>query len=125
VKTHDEAETVPGLLVYRFDAPLFFANVDVFRNQILQLVDVARDPVRTVVVNAEAIYDIDTTGIDMLMRLQDELEGRSVRLTFARVKTRTRRLMQASGLEDRIGSASFYLRVEDAVRAYEDSMTSP
>ena len=59
------------------------------------------------------------------MRLHDELESRSVRITFARFKTRTRRLMHASGLEDRIGSASFYLRVEDAVRAYEDSAASP
>ncbi len=125
VKTHDAAETVPGVLVYRFDAPLFFANADVFRKQILQLVDAASEPVRTIVVNAEAIYDIDTTGVDMLMRLHDELESRSVRITFARLKTRTRRLMHASGLEDRIGSASFYLRVEDAVRAYEDSAASP
>ena len=59
------------------------------------------------------------------MRLHDELEGRSVRITFARLKTRTRKLMQASGFEDRIGDASFYLRVEDAVQDYENSVASP
>jgi SulP family sulfate permease len=75
VQTYEDAETIPGLLVYRFDAPLFFANADVFRNQILRLVDEAEKPVRTVVVNAEAIYDVDTTGIRMLERLQGDLEA--------------------------------------------------
>jgi SulP family sulfate permease len=114
VQTYEDAETIPGLLVYRFDAPLFFANADVFRNQILRLVDDAEKPVRTVVVNAEAIYDVDTTGIRMLERLQGDLKARSVRLVFARLKTKTRKLMQLAGLEDRIGAANFFLRVEDA-----------
>ena len=114
VQTYEDAETIPGLLVYRFDAPLFFANADVFRNQILSLVDDAPEPVRTVVVNAEAIYDVDTTGIKMLERLQGDLEAQSVRLVFARLKTKTRKLMQLAGLEDRIGADNFYLRVEDA-----------
>ena len=120
IDTHDQAETVPGLVVYRFDAPLFFANVDVFRKQILQLVDGAPEHVRAVVVNAEAIYDIDTTGIDMLMRLLDELDERSVQMSFARVKTKTRRLLKASGVEDRLGSDRFHLHVESAVQSYEN-----
>jgi SulP family sulfate permease len=70
-------------------------------------------------VNAEAIYDIDMTGLDMLMGLLDELESRGVDLTFARVEAGTRKLMKTSGLEDRIGSAGFYLHVESAVRAHE------
>ena len=119
VETYEEAETVPGLLVFRFDAPLFFANADVFRKQILRLVDDAPEPVRTVVVNAEAIYDIDMTGLDMLMRLLDELQSRAVDLKFARVKAGTRKLMKTSGLEARIGSAGFYLQVESAVAAHE------
>jgi len=119
VETYEEAETAPGLVVFRFDAPLFFANADVFRDEILRLVDHAPEPVRTVVVNAEAIYDIDTTGLDMLTRLLDELQSRGVRLTFARVKAGTRRLMKTSGFEDRIGSAGFYLHVESAVAAHE------
>jgi sulfate permease, SulP family len=119
VETYEEAETTPGLVVFRFDAPLFFANVDVFRDEILRLIDDAPEPVRTVVVNAEAIYDIDMTGLDMLMGLLDELESRGVDLTFARVKAGTRKLMKTSGLEDRIGSAGFYLHVESAVRAHE------
>jgi SulP family sulfate permease len=116
VQTYEDAETIPGLIVYRFDAPLFFANADVFRNQILELVDATAEPVRTVIVNAEAIYDIDTTGISMLERLHDELEARSIRLVFARLKTKTRKLMQRTGLEDRIGGGNFFFRVDDAVQ---------
>jgi SulP family sulfate permease len=118
VETYEEAETVPGLVVFRFDAPLFFANADVFHDEILRLVDDAPEPVRTVVVNAEAIYDIDMTGLDMLTRLLDDLQSRGVDLTFARVKAGTRKLMKASGLEARIGSAGFYLHVESAVAAH-------
>ena len=116
--TYPDAETVPGLIVFRFDAPLFFANVDVFRDEILELIDDALEPTRQVIVNADAIYDIDTTGLEMLERLHDDLEARSVRLVFARVKTRTRKLMRRTGLEERLGEDSFSLRVEDAVNAY-------
>jgi len=118
VDTFPNAETLPGLIVYRFDAPLFFANADVFRHELLELVDDALEPTREVIVNAEAIYDIDTTGLEMLERLHDELQARSVRLVFARVKTRTRELMRRTGLEERLGEDSFSLRVEDAAKAY-------
>jgi SulP family sulfate permease len=118
VEIFHDAETVPGLIVYRFDAPLFFANADVFRREILELVDGAREPTREVIVSAEAIYDIDTTGIEMLERLHDDLQARSVRLVFARVKTRTRELMRRTGLEARLGEDHFFLRVEDAAEQH-------
>ena len=79
----------PGLLVYRFDAPLFFGNADVFRSEIR---DVGRggrstDP-HEVLVNAEAITDLDTTGVDVLLRLlREDLDApRHVTLAFARVR---------------------------------------
>ena len=62
VEHYEDAETLHGVIVYRFDAALFFANADVFRDQVRRLVAEAGDPVRSVVVNAEAIYDVDTTG---------------------------------------------------------------
>jgi sulfate permease, SulP family len=119
VEQHEDLETMPGLIVYRFDAPLFFANADLFRDQLLRLVHEAATPVRQVIVNAEAIYDIDTTGIRMLERLHDELAAESVRLGFARLKTRPRSLMRATGLEERIGIENFWLRVEDAASAFD------
>jgi SulP family sulfate permease len=118
VEQHEDLQTTPGLIVYRFDAPLFFANADLFRDELLRLVHDAAAPVRQVIVNAEAIYDIDTTGIRMLERLHDDLAAESVRLGFARPKSKPRRLMRATGLEERIGSENFWLRVEDGASAF-------
>jgi len=119
VEHHADAETLPGLIVYRFDAPVFFANADLFRDQVRQLVRAAGSPVREVIVNAEGIYDLDTTGIQMLERLLDDLDGDGVVLAFARVRTAVLELMRDTGLEQRIGPANFHLRVEGAVGAFQ------
>jgi SulP family sulfate permease len=119
VEQHEHADTSPGLIIYRFDAPLFFANADVFRDQIVRLVDTSPAPVREVIVNAEAMYDIDTTGISTLERLYEDLSARSVRLVFARVKAKPRLLMRKTGFEERIGRDSFVLRVGDAVAEFD------
>jgi sulfate permease, SulP family len=119
VEHHAGAGTLPGLVVYRFDAPVFFANADLFRDQVRQLVGDAGSPVREVIINAEGIYDLDTTGIQMLERLLDDLDGDGVVLAFARVRTPVVELMRTTGLEQRIGAANFHLRVEDAVGAFQ------
>jgi sulfate permease, SulP family len=118
IENYADAETLPGLVVYRFDAPVFFANADVFRDQLRELVRGAKIPVREVIVNAEGIYDLDTTGIQMLERLLDDLEDKDVHLSWARVRTPLRDLMRSTGLEQRIGAGNFHLRVEDAVAAF-------
>jgi SulP family sulfate permease len=118
VEQYADAETLPGLVVYRFDAPVFFANADVFRDQIRELMRDAKVPVREVIVNAEGINDLDTTGIQMLERLLDDLEDQDVHLSWARVRTPLRNLMRSTGLEQRIGAGNFHLRVEDAVAAF-------
>jgi len=125
VEHHADAETLPGLVVYRFDAPVFFANADLFRDQVRELVQGAEPPVRQVIVNAEGIYDLDTTGIQMLERLLDDLEAEDVHLTLARVRTPVQALMRRTGLEQRIGAANFHLRVEDAVIAFRGSPAGP
>jgi SulP family sulfate permease len=124
-ETFEDAETTPGLVIYRFDAPLFFANADVFRDQVLRLVadGAGREPVHEVLVNGEAIYDIDTTGIAMLERLHGELKDRGVRLTFARIKSATRNTMRRSGFEELVGADAFTLQVEDEVKAFADAAT--
>lgn len=118
IENYADAETVPGLIVYRFDAPIFFANAEAFREEVLRLVHEAETPVREFVVSAEAIYDIDTTGIAMLERLLDDLDASGVRLLFARVRTSVRDLMARTGLEERIGVENFHLTVVEAGRAY-------
>jgi SulP family sulfate permease len=112
---HDGSRMVPGLLVYRFDAPLFFANAAVLREEVLGLVDASDPPVREVVIDAEGVVDMDVTGAEALAELVDQLEERSVRLVLVSVRTTLRTTLHRLGLEDRIGAHGFPLRVRDAV----------
>ena len=117
---HDGAVTVPGLLVYRFDAPLFFANAALLREQVLRLVDESTPPVREVVLDAEGIVDMDITGAETLDELLDGLEERGIRLVLARTRTALRDTLRRLDLEERIGPENFHLRVRDAVAAFAD-----
>ncbi|MFD0888809.1 SulP family inorganic anion transporter, partial [Streptosporangium algeriense] len=115
VANYRDAETLPGLVVYRFDAPLFFANADVLRTELRRLVTVGEPPVRQVVLDAEAVYDMDTTGAEALHRVVDDCDQAGVRLVLARTRTPVRKLMRDTGLDQRV---RFFLRVADAVAAY-------
>jgi SulP family sulfate permease len=120
VEAHEDAETVAGVIVYRFDAPLFFGNADVLRDQIRRLVrDAAGSsaPAEHVIINAEAMTDLDTTGVEVLERLLVDLRDAGVDLSFARMRTPVRAMMARTGLETKIGADRFYLEVNDAVRA--------
>jgi SulP family sulfate permease len=114
---HEGQETVPGVVVYRFDAPLFFGNATVLREQILEQVSSADPPVHDVVISAEAITDLDTTAVEILERLLGELSDEGVTLSFARVRTPVREMMKTTGFEEKAGSENFYLTIEQAVRA--------
>ena len=85
VDRHPDGKRIPGLVLYRFDAPLFFANAELFRKEVLALVR-APDPARWVVVTAEPITDIDATADEMLVELHGELAGDGVVLAFAELK---------------------------------------
>ena len=112
------AETVPGLLVYRFDAPPFFVNAEYLRQRVLALAD-GSDDVRWLVLNAEAWTFLDSTAIDVLARLHVELEQRGIALCFARLKGRQREIFEDTGLTDRIGPDRFFPTVRAAVAAFE------
>ena len=114
------AETVPGLLVYRFDAPPFFVNADYLRQRVLELVDASED-VRWLVLNAEAWTYLDATAIDVLARLQVELEQRGIALYFARLKGRQREIFEETDLTARIGPDRFFPTVRAAVAAFESA----
>jgi SulP family sulfate permease len=86
ISRHPEGETYPGLLIFRFDQEIFFANAALFRDRIRDLVAGADPPIRRVVVDASAITYVDTTGLDMLGELQIELEKQGIGLMFARLK---------------------------------------
>ena len=113
----EDAETVPGLLVYRFDAPPFFVNAEYLRQRVLALIDDSAQ-VKWLVINAEAWTFLDATAIDVLTRLQLDLAQRDIVLCFARLKGRQREIFQETGLTDRIGRDHFFPTVRAAVAAF-------
>ena len=115
-----DAETVPGLLVYRFDAPPFFVNAEYLRTRVLALAGSSDRP-RWLVLNAEAWTFLDATAIDVLARLHDELAERGIVLGFARLKGRQREIFEETGLTERIGANRFFPTVRAAVAAFESA----
>jgi high affinity sulfate transporter 1 len=117
VENHPEAETYPGLIIFRFDEQLFFANAPNFRDAVLAAV--AADPsARWVLVDAGSINEIDVTGLDMLTELRDELAQDNIELRFARMKAHVREYVRRANLEESIGAEHFYLSVQAGVEAY-------
>jgi MFS superfamily sulfate permease-like transporter len=115
---HPEGLRVPGLLLYRFDAPLFFANADFFRQQVVELVDEATPRPRWVIVTAEPITSVDATAADMLRELVEDLRQRDVTLGFAELKGHVRERLERYGLVDVVGREHFYRTIGEAVKAY-------
>jgi len=115
---YPDARQVPGLVLYRFDGPLFFANADVFRARVLDRARAARPPARWVVVAAEPITDVDTTAAEMIESLLVELEGMGVTLAFAELKDFVKDRLRSYGTLARIGEDHCYPTVGRAVDAY-------
>jgi sulfate permease, SulP family len=98
-----DAVPVPGLLVYRFSAPLFFANCSLFRDRIEALIDTAPQPVTRVVVDGGAIHDVDLMACETLVELEQELRERGIKLAFGDLRDRVKRDIErglALGRED-------------------------
>jgi high affinity sulfate transporter 1 len=118
IDRHPSARLIPGLLLYRFDAPLFFANAGYFRRRVRHLITDATHPVRWVVVAAEPITDIDTSAADTLRELLDELRQAHVTLAFAELKGPVKDRLQQYGLFDAVGADRFFPTVGTAVNGY-------
>jgi high affinity sulfate transporter 1 len=118
LERHPEGRWVPGLVLYRFDAPLFFANVDIFRRGVLDAIAGSPAPVGWLVVAAEPVTDVDTTAADVLVELDGELERQGIELAFAELKGPVKDKLVRYGLFDRIGRTRFYPTVGSAVHAY-------
>jgi MFS superfamily sulfate permease-like transporter len=114
---HPEGIEVPGLLLFRFDAPLFFANAEVFREN-LERVIADHPDVKRVVVAAEPVTDVDSTAADVLVELLDDLELREIEFGFAEMKGPVKDHLRLYGIYDRLGDDRFYPTIGSAVRAY-------
>lgn len=115
---HPEGSRVPGLVLFRWDAQLFFANADLFREALLLAIDEAPTPIQVVIVAADAVNDIDVTAADMLAELDHELEARGIDLQFAGLKGHVRDLIMRYGLSPRFDRDHFHPTVGNAVNVY-------
>ncbi len=118
VGRHPDARLVPGLVLYRWDAPLFFANADLFRERAIQTVERAPRPVRWLALAAEPITDVDTTAADMLEAMITELARRGVELHFAELKGHVKDRLQAYGIYGRLGPERFHPTIGRTVKDY-------
>ena len=117
VRSYPDAEQIPGLVVFRFDAPLFFANARTFRDQVTRLAAAEPRPA-WIVVAAEPITDVDTTASDMLQALDESLNARGVSLAFAEMKDPVRGKIERYELTRTIDPHHFYPTVEAAIAAF-------
>jgi MFS superfamily sulfate permease-like transporter len=118
ITRYTHARQVPGLILFRFDGELFFANAGVFRTRLLAAVHQSEPPVHRVVVAAEPITGIDSTAADMLDALEKELDAHQIQLAFAEMKDPVKDAMRRFGLEDNFGKERFYPTVGVSVRRY-------
>ena len=118
VDDYPGARLVPGLVVYRYDSPLFFANAENFRIRALAAVDAAAAPVEWFVLNAESNVEVDLTGLDAVENVRAELARRGTVFAMARVKQDLLVALRAAGLVDRIGADRLYPTLPTAVEAY-------
>ncbi|MFD5796251.1 SulP family inorganic anion transporter [Streptomyces diastatochromogenes] len=117
IRSYPGAQRLPGLVIYRFDAPLFFANARTFRDQVRRLAK-GDPPPSWIVVAAEPMTDVDTTAADVLEDLDETLNAAHVHLVFAELKDPVRRKIERYGLTRTIDPDHFFPTVEAAVAAY-------
>lgn len=118
VEDYPQATQVPGLVVYRYDSPLFFGNAENFLSRALEAVRDAAGPVHWFVLNAEANVEIDLTAVDTLELLREALVSRGVTFALARVKQETRDELAAAGFVARVGQDHVFATLPTAVAAY-------
>ena len=119
VGSYPDADQLPGCVLFRFDAPLFFANARTFREQVRRLARAEPTP-RWIVVAAEPITDVDTTAADMLEDLDEALNAQGISLVFADMKDPVREKIDRYGLTRTIDPAHFFPTVGAAVAAFQD-----
>ena len=119
IRSYPQARHLPGLVIYRFDGPLFFANAKTFRDEIRRLT--RADPAPTwIVIAAEPVTDIDTTASDILEELDQTLNAQGISLVFAELKDPVRHKIERYGLTRTIDPHHFYPTIESAIAAFRD-----
>ena len=119
LKRYPDARLVPGLVLFRWDAPLFFANAEEFQARVHEAVAASPKPVRRVLITAEPVTSVDVTSADMLSDLETSLRAEGIELRFAEMKDPVKDKLKRFGLFERFGGAGrFYPTIGAAVDAY-------
>ena len=118
IRRYPAARQVPGLVLFRWDAPLFFANAELFHQRVLDAIAQSPTPVRRIIVTAEPVTSIDVTSADMLAELQHALAESNIELVFAEMKDPVKDKLKRFELFERFGSANFYPTIGSAVDDY-------
>jgi len=118
LKRYPDASRIPGLLMIRWDAPLFFANANLFRNLVRKLIAQTEPTPVWVLVAAEPITDVDTTAADMLVDLDEELNAAGIHLILAELKDPVKEKIERYGLYETIDRRHFYPTIEEAVAEF-------
>ncbi len=119
VEDYPSARVVPGLMIYRYDSPLFFANAEDFRLRALAAVDEAATPVRWFVLNAEAVSEVDITAADALEELRAELERRGIVVGLARMKEELREDLDHTAFLRQVPADRIFATLPTTVQAYQ------
>jgi high affinity sulfate transporter 1 len=125
ITRYPAAHLIPGLVLFRWDAPLFFANTEWFRDRARDAVASSPSPVRRLVIAAEPITSIDVTAADALSDLDGELRAAGIELCFAEMKDPVKDKFKRFGLFERFGAKNFFATVEEAVSAHLAEVRTP
>jgi len=118
IARYPEARLIPGLVLFRWDAPLFFANAELFHERVLDAVANSPTPVRWLVVAAEPVTSVDVTAADAVCELDDTLHAAGIELCFAEMKDPVKDKLKRFGLFTRFGEQTFFATLGEAVSAY-------
>jgi MFS superfamily sulfate permease-like transporter len=118
ITRYPEAHLIPGLVLFRWDAPLFFANAEFFHNRVLDAIAASPTPVRWLVVAAEPVTSVDVTAADIVGELDDTLHAAGIEMCFAEMKDPVKDKLKRFGLFTRLGEKTFFATIEEAVSSY-------
>jgi high affinity sulfate transporter 1 len=118
ITRYPQARQIPGLVLFRWDAPLFFANAEFFHHRVDAAVASSPTPVRWLVVAAEPVTSVDVTAADAISELDDALRAAGIELCFAEMKDPVKDKLKRFGLFARFGEKTFFATIDEAVSAY-------
>jgi MFS superfamily sulfate permease-like transporter len=118
ITRYPDARLIPGLVLFRWDAPLFFANAELFHDRVMDAVASSPTPVRWVVVAAEPVTSVDVTAADIVGELDEALHAARIELCFAEMKDPVKDKLKRFGLFTRLGEDAFFATVGEAVQGY-------